>query len=41
VTDEEGKVVVDEVMVLVTCLVMLKKELDRLRGVQAAVIAAR
>lgn len=36
--DEEGKIVVDEILVVVTCLVMLKKEIDRLRAVQTAVI---
>ena len=32
------KVLVDEVTVVVTCLVMLKKEIDRLRAIQTAVI---
>jgi len=41
-SDEEGEmeVLVDEVTVVVTCLVMLKKEIDRLRGAQIAVMSA-
>lgn len=40
--EEEGQmeVLVDEVTVVVTCLVMLKKEIDRLRGAQIAVMSA-
>ena len=38
--DEEGSELVDEVTVVVTCLVMLKKEIDRLRGRQIGVIAS-
>lgn len=36
----EKEVLVDEVTVVVTCLVMLKKEVDRLRGAQIAVMSA-
>lgn len=35
----EQVVIIDEVTVLVTCMVMLKKEIDRLRTIQIAVIA--
>lgn len=35
----EGKMEEREVMVVVTVLVMLKKEIDRLRGVQVAVLS--
>ena len=40
--EEEGlmEVLVDEVTVVITCLVMLKKEIDRLRGAQIAVMSA-
>ncbi|PVH81849.1 hypothetical protein DL98DRAFT_653752 [Cadophora sp. DSE1049] len=37
---KEKEVLVDEVTVVVTCLVMLKKEIDRLRGAQIAVMSA-
>lgn len=36
--DEDGRELVDEVTVAMTCLVMLKKEIDRLRGTQIAVM---
>jgi hypothetical protein len=35
---EKGREVIDEVVVVVTCLVMLKKEIDRLRVIQIAVL---
>jgi hypothetical protein len=38
--DLVGREIINEVMVVVTCLVMLKKEIDRLRAIQIAVIAA-
>lgn len=38
-TGEKGHEVIDEVVVVVTCLVMLKKEIDRLRGFQIAVMS--
>ena len=38
-SDEEGRKVVDEVSVVVTALVMLKKEIDRLRATQIAVMS--
>jgi len=37
---ESGHEIISEVAVVVTCLVMLKKEIDRLRAIQIAVIAA-
>ncbi|KAK0106853.1 hypothetical protein ONS95_003575 [Cadophora gregata] len=40
VGEEEREVLVDEVTVVVTCMVMLKKEIDRLRGAQIAVMSA-
>ncbi|KAJ9602098.1 hypothetical protein H2200_013458 [Cladophialophora chaetospira] len=39
VLDQEATSHVDEVLIIATCLVMLKKEIDRRRGAQAAVIA--
>ncbi|KAG4442100.1 hypothetical protein IFR05_002386 [Cadophora sp. M221] len=36
----EGEVLIDEVTVVVTVMVMLKKEIDRLRGAQIAVMSA-
>jgi hypothetical protein len=38
-TDSKGREEVDEVIVVVTCLVMLKKEIDRLRVIQAAMMS--
>lgn len=38
-SDEEGKRLLDEVSVVVTALVMLKKEIDRLRGTQIAIMS--
>lgn len=37
--DEEGRELLDEVSVVVTVLVMLKKEIDRLRATQIAIIS--
>lgn len=37
---DKGHEVVDEVVVVVTCLVMLKKEIDRLRAIQIAAMSA-
>ncbi len=37
---EKGHEIVDEVVVVVTCLVMLKKEIDRLRAMQIAAMSA-
>ena len=37
---EKGEDIVPEVVVVVTCLVMLKKEIDRLRGFQIAAMSA-
>lgn len=37
---EKGDEVVDEVVVVVTCLVMLKKEIDRLRAIQIAAMSS-
>jgi hypothetical protein len=36
---EKGHEIADEMLVVVTCLVMLKKEIDRLRGYQIAVMS--
>jgi hypothetical protein len=36
---EEGGELIDEDTIVVTCLVMLKKEIDRLRGIQIAVMS--
>jgi len=36
----EGEILIDEVTVVVTVIVMLKKEIDRLRGAQIAVLSA-
>lgn len=37
--NREGEELIDEVTVLTTCLVMLKKEIDRLRGIQILVLS--
>jgi hypothetical protein len=36
---EKGHEIIDEVVVVVTCLVMLKKEIDRLRAIQIAAMS--